>query len=300
MAKRFTDTAKWKDDFRKGLPGAYKLLWDYIHDDCDHAGIWLVEWDIARIRIGTDMVINPSEALQFFGDRILVIEGGKRWVIVDFIHFQYKSMNAKNNTHQSIVKLLNKYDLCYNAGRVEQGLANSSARSIPNPTPRGIYIHTNKTVDSNTLNTDDINENILPLAQGFANPSNGEIKMPFDGDDFKSKWGVWKAYKWEQHQWRYGYQQELHALEQLWRLADGKKDVAIELISNSISKGWKNIGNYSNDAGSGNTNGTRQAAGNASNVHKGGATLNDLEQLKRGRKETGDERTEFTPVEVVK
>ena len=39
MAKRFTDTDKWKKGFMKSLSTKYKLLWLYIVDDCNHAGI---------------------------------------------------------------------------------------------------------------------------------------------------------------------------------------------------------------------------------------------------------------------
>ncbi len=52
MAKRFTDTDKWKKPFLRGLDGAYKLLWFYILDDCDMAGIWQVDFEVARIRTG--------------------------------------------------------------------------------------------------------------------------------------------------------------------------------------------------------------------------------------------------------
>ena len=39
MAKRFTDTDKWKKGFIRNLPTKYKLLWLYILDDCNHAGV---------------------------------------------------------------------------------------------------------------------------------------------------------------------------------------------------------------------------------------------------------------------
>ena len=37
MAKRFTDTDKWKKGFYKKITNLkYKLLWLYILDDCNH------------------------------------------------------------------------------------------------------------------------------------------------------------------------------------------------------------------------------------------------------------------------
>ncbi len=44
MSKRFADTDKYKKPFIRNLPAAYKLLWDYICLDCDHAGIWQVDF----------------------------------------------------------------------------------------------------------------------------------------------------------------------------------------------------------------------------------------------------------------
>jgi len=109
MAKRFTDTNKWKKDFIRGLQGAYKLLWMYILDECDHAGIWHVEIDIAKIRIGED--INEKEAIKQFEDKIIVVDNGKKWFIQDFIDFQYGELNPENRVHKSIIGLLNKYNI---------------------------------------------------------------------------------------------------------------------------------------------------------------------------------------------
>ena len=40
MAKRFTDTEIWEQDWFIDLPNKYKLLWNYIKDKCDNVGIW--------------------------------------------------------------------------------------------------------------------------------------------------------------------------------------------------------------------------------------------------------------------
>lgn len=106
MGKRFTDTDKWKKPFIRGLQGPYKLLWFYILDDCDHAGIWHVDFEVAQIRIGHDLDIEW--ALEQFGDRVQVLEGHK-WFIPDFIKFQYGELNEKNRAHASVLSILKKY-----------------------------------------------------------------------------------------------------------------------------------------------------------------------------------------------
>lgn len=110
MAKRFTDTEKWKKPFIRGLQGAYKLLWLYICDDCDHAGIWQVDMDVAQIRIGEKIDLN--EAIEIFGDKIIIFDKGNKWFIPSFIEFQYPSgLNPDNRSHNSAIILLEKYKL---------------------------------------------------------------------------------------------------------------------------------------------------------------------------------------------
>ena len=110
MAKRFTDTEKWKKPFIRNLSAPYKLLWLYICDDCDHAGIWQVDIDVARIRIGED--INEQDAVKFFGDKVVRIDNGNKWYIPSFIDFQYPSgLNPDNKAHGGIIKILQKYNL---------------------------------------------------------------------------------------------------------------------------------------------------------------------------------------------
>ena len=109
MAKRFTDTNKWRKPFIRGLQGAYKLLWFYILDDCDHAGIWIVDMEVAEIRIGEPMDIE--KAIQLFSDKIYIFDNGERWFISDFIEFQYGVLSETNRAHNSVINILMKYEL---------------------------------------------------------------------------------------------------------------------------------------------------------------------------------------------
>ena len=38
--KRFTDAEKWKDPFFEELTNDYKLIWLYLLDYVDNAGLW--------------------------------------------------------------------------------------------------------------------------------------------------------------------------------------------------------------------------------------------------------------------
>lgn len=114
MAKRFTDTNKYRKPFIRGLQGAYKLLWDYLYHDCDHAGIWIVDFEVAQIYIGNDMLVNQSDALKYFNDgevRIIPFDGESKWFIPSFVDFQYGELNPSNRAHNSVINILSKQNL---------------------------------------------------------------------------------------------------------------------------------------------------------------------------------------------
>ena len=122
MAKRFTDTDKWKKGFIKNLPAKYKLLWLYILDDCNHAGIWDTDFEVASIRIGSK--INEKEAAKVLSEQIKIFDGGNKWFLPKFIDFQYGQLNENVNAHKSVIKLLDKYDV-YNI----EGISDSGESS---------------------------------------------------------------------------------------------------------------------------------------------------------------------------
>jgi uncharacterized phage protein (TIGR02220 family) len=111
MAKRFTDTNKYKKPFIRNLPGAYKLFWDYLYHDCSFAGIWHVDLDVAQIMVGKDMPIDKEKALSLFNaeeERIVVLNGGKKWLIRPFLAFQYGELVDTNKLHVGVMRELKK------------------------------------------------------------------------------------------------------------------------------------------------------------------------------------------------
>ena len=75
MAKRMTDSDKWKKGFIRGLAPKYKLFWLYILDDCTHAGIWETDFEVASIRIGSK--ITEAEAVTVMASQIKIFDGYK-------------------------------------------------------------------------------------------------------------------------------------------------------------------------------------------------------------------------------
>lgn len=110
MAKRFTDNQKWSKPFIRSLQAPYKLLWLYLLDECDHAGIWQIDFDVARIRIGINE-IDLKGAVKYFGDKIIVFDNGEKIFVQDFVDFQYGTLNPENRAHNSVISILDKYKL---------------------------------------------------------------------------------------------------------------------------------------------------------------------------------------------
>lgn len=107
MAKRFTDTEKWKKPFIRTMKAPYKLLWLYILDECDHAGIWEVDFEVAEIKIGERLNIDFARQ-SFFGK---IIEVNNKWFLPDFIEFQYGELNVLNRAHKSAIEILQRNNL---------------------------------------------------------------------------------------------------------------------------------------------------------------------------------------------
>ena len=109
MSKRMTDTDKWKKPFIKSLPVEYKLFWLYILDDCDHAGLWHVDMEVAELRLGTKLSLTKAQG--YLAKNIVVLDNGTKWFIPDFISFQYGAFNESNKMYKAIMPVLKKYDL---------------------------------------------------------------------------------------------------------------------------------------------------------------------------------------------
>lgn len=107
MAKRFTDTEKWKKPWFRSLKPKYKCFWQYIIDNCNHAGVWEVDFELASYLIGGNK-LDEKEVKEVFKKQYVEIDNGKRWFIRDFIEFQYGCLNEKNNAHKSVIKIIKK------------------------------------------------------------------------------------------------------------------------------------------------------------------------------------------------
>ena len=100
--KRFTDTEKWNRPWFRSLPVPYRFFWIYILDNCNMAGIWYVDLDMASFMVGEK--IELGKATRLLSKQIERITGGTRWLVKDFISFQYGKYSPHSNVHYSVLK----------------------------------------------------------------------------------------------------------------------------------------------------------------------------------------------------
>lgn len=112
MSKRLTDTEKWKKSWFRNLSPIHKCFWEYIRDNCNHAGIWDVDFDLAQFNIGAEL--KAYEITEIFKKNILILSRSK-WFLIDYIPFQYNcpidELKPSSRVHSSVIKILKKYDL---------------------------------------------------------------------------------------------------------------------------------------------------------------------------------------------
>lgn len=110
MAKRFCDTEIFKKKWFRSLPTKYRLMFFYLFTNCDLAGIWEVDFD--QVSFFVDKTVTQEKSLQLLEKHIMVIEPGKKWLLVDFIPFQYGDhLNEKSPVHKKIIDILKKYSI---------------------------------------------------------------------------------------------------------------------------------------------------------------------------------------------
>jgi hypothetical protein len=100
-----TATEKWDDPFFFELCPEHKLVWIYLLDKCNHAGVIEFNEKMASFIIGFN--VSKDSILNAFSAKIKVLESGK-WFIKKFIDFQYGELTETNNTHKSVINILKK------------------------------------------------------------------------------------------------------------------------------------------------------------------------------------------------
>lgn len=109
MSKRLTDTDKWGDPWFSELNASRKLLWLYLLDTCDHAGVYKHSIRLMEFHTGERLTIQEVETV--FKDRVFAVSDEVMF-IPKFLKFQYASgLTSRKPVIVSVVKRLKDLDL---------------------------------------------------------------------------------------------------------------------------------------------------------------------------------------------
>lgn len=210
MAKRFIDTGLFRQPRIRAMQAPYKALFVYLLCECDHAGLWDVELDVAAMRLG--MRLDESKALESLAGAVVPVCGGKKWWLVDFVEYQYGELNPSNRVHASVMSRLQAL-----------GLNPKEAPSKPLVSP----LEGAKDKDKDT--TQDRKER-----------AREELIWPilFD-EDAKAKWDEFVEYKAKEHGDRYKTSNtEQRALDLACKMFPTGR-MLIEALDHTMARRWR-------------------------------------------------------------
>lgn len=105
MAKRFTDTDKWKRPWFANLDVKSKLVWLYVLDQCDHCGVWPANFKLMSLQLGFQVTQASFE--KWMSGKVRAFDGDK-YFIPSFVTFQQGVLSETKNAHKPIFAFLSR------------------------------------------------------------------------------------------------------------------------------------------------------------------------------------------------
>ncbi len=155
MTRRFTETEKWNDVWFRKLSPEAKTLFEYLRDNCDIAGFWEIDFEVASLKTGIPLKQNEQELLDncktHYKDIETVVQElskscfrNEKYIwLKNFIFYQgnlplgkdcnvniaiLKSINSHNGLRDKVLEYLRQQEIEKNLTTVSQGLSNPSGK----------------------------------------------------------------------------------------------------------------------------------------------------------------------------
>ena len=107
--KRFTDAHKWQDAWFRQLTPSAKVLWLFLLDRVDAAGVWERDDQLFQFLSGCPQEVESL--LLELADRVKALDGGKV-LVPKFVNYQQgKRLSGESPPHRQILRLLDKHGL---------------------------------------------------------------------------------------------------------------------------------------------------------------------------------------------
>lgn len=108
MPRRFTITEKWTHDkWFKGLSAPGKLLFIFLYENCDCAGIWEIDLEDVAQQFSLNIEIIEQAFKEV--ERCYVTDGSFIMLVNFLYHQRNLPLNRSNNAHRGIIERLGRY-----------------------------------------------------------------------------------------------------------------------------------------------------------------------------------------------
>ncbi|MDR3243271.1 MAG: hypothetical protein LBT79_00820 [Elusimicrobiota bacterium] len=243
MAKRFTDTGKFRDAWYRKLNPIQKCIWEYALSECNHAGILNLDLEAMSFHIGAEI---KKDDLKVFGDRFVFLKN-ETIFIPKFIGYQYGELNEAVNAHKGVIELLNKYNINpFNPlATLKEQLSNSSITEnepLPNSCQR--VMDKDKDKDINNTNTKrqiDKKESTKTDKVEVVNNNNKQFDKILADSPFKDITNKFMNFRKDIKKPFKSIETLKSFLKLLHNLSNGDTNKAAEIIEISIANGWQGI-----------------------------------------------------------
>ena len=236
MSKRFIDTEIFNDSWFMDLSVNAKLLYIYLFTNCDHAGIIDINWRLIEFQTGIKQLHKTYLTLsKEFNNRLIYLKNNY-YFIPKFITFQYPGFpKSKVRQQEGALKRLIEFDIW------DEKNMNFNKEIL-----KSYESHSKELSNSYEYGPDtvSVNDNVNDSDNGEVEK---EIIYPFGDKDFLDMWDIWKKFKKEQFRFIYKPIGEQTALKNLGELSLQNKEIAMKIIVQSISNGWKGFFTLKND-----------------------------------------------------
>ena len=126
--KRFTETEKWRDPWFRKLSPSAKLLFLWLVDNCDKAGVIDLDFESASFDIGQPIKTDHLIELE---SRTSKLPNGKIR-LTKFISFQYGTLSEKCAPHSRVFEAIRSHGLSY---PILENSSNTLSHTLPTTLP---------------------------------------------------------------------------------------------------------------------------------------------------------------------
>lgn len=111
MAKRMTETGKWMNPSFRKLPTKIKVLFLYLLDSCDSAGVIHLDFDLISVILNEEF--NGADLDDHLSDKFFYLSEKKDKIIIkNYIAFQNGDIrSAESNIAKSIRSTLSSHGI---------------------------------------------------------------------------------------------------------------------------------------------------------------------------------------------